>query len=190
MIILASASPRRKMLLESAGYALRTEPADISERRREGETPEEYVRRISREKAEAIADTEHLIVAADTIVVHCGEILGKPETAERAREMLLSLRGDVHSVFTGVCIRDGRDGAIYQFVTETHVHFSKMRERRLEEYIATGEPMDKAGAYGIQGRAASFVERIEGSYTNVVGLPLSETVALLEKLGEYGNLCV
>ena len=187
MIILASASPRRKSLLEGAGYRLCVEPADIAETHRDGESPEAYVQRISREKAECVAarhaGERAVVLAADTAVVHRNEVLGKPADAEQACAMLRSLRGDAHSVFTGVCVIECATGARHGFACETHVHFCDIGERRIAAYVATGEPMDKAGSYGIQGRAASFVSRIEGSYTNVVGLPLCETVELLERLG-------
>ena len=112
MIVLASASPRRKMLLEGAGYALRVEAADIVEKRVDGEEPAAYVERMAREKAAAVG-ADGLIVAADTVVVHRGEVLGKPGSVDRAREMLHSLRGDVHSVFTGVCVREGKTGEFH-----------------------------------------------------------------------------
>ncbi len=187
MIILGSASPRRKMLLESAGVNVQVEAADIDERCLDGESAVLYVERMAREKARAVSKGHEgepdFVVSADTIVVHGGKILGKPATREVAFEMLSELSGQVHSVFTAVCIVDTQRGISRHFVVETQVHFAAISAARLWHYIDTGEPMDKAGAYGIQGRAAGFVERIEGSYTNVVGLPLCETIEALEEMG-------
>ncbi|MBQ9818294.1 MAG: septum formation inhibitor Maf [Proteobacteria bacterium] len=187
MIILGSASPRRKMLLESAGVNVQVEAADIDERCLDGESAVLYVERMAREKARAVSKGHEgepdFVVSADTIVVHGGKILGKPATREVAFEMLSELSGQVHSVFTAVCIVDTKRGISRHFVVETQVHFAGISAARLWHYIDTGEPMDKAGAYGIQGRAAGFVERIEGSYTNVVGLPLCETIEVLEEMG-------
>ncbi len=187
MIILASASPRRKQLLESAGLTIQTEAADIDESRKEGEHPIDFVQRMAREKASCVAQnykhTNNHIIAADTIVVHAGEILGKPHDKEDAHRMLSLLSGDVHSVYTGVCVIDMSSSRELVFFTETAVHFTTLTEAQIAWYIGTGEPMDKAGSYGIQGKAARFVKEIRGSYTNVVGLPLCETLEALEKLG-------
>ena len=186
MIILASASPRRKMLLESAGCVLVTEPADIDEVREAGESPEAFVQRLSTSKAMTVyrrhMGEHHQIVAADTIVVHAGEILGKPKDAADAKRMIMALSGDVHSVWTGVCVINAWSGEKNAFVCETRVHFCSLDEHKIDGYLATGEPFDKAGSYGIQGKAARFVRRIEGSYTNVVGLPLCETIEVLDMM--------
>lgn len=188
MIILASSSPRRKMLLESAGIQVKVESADIDESHRDGECARSYAERMAREKAEEVArrhdGTKNVIVAADTSVVHRGEILGKPMNAEDAYRMLKSLSGDVHCVMTGVCVIDLSRHKTHCFVSETAVHFAELSDAEIRWYIGTGEPMDKAGAYGIQGGAAGFVSHIEGSYTNVVGLPLCETLACIRQIWE------
>ncbi|MBO4350299.1 MAG: septum formation inhibitor Maf [Proteobacteria bacterium] len=187
MIILASGSPRRKQLLSEAGVTVITEPADIDEHPLEHEPPVDYARRMASEKARAAA-AHHLnesvfIIAADTSVVLDGVILGKPASQEHAIEMLNNLSGREHQVLTGVCVLNVRQNLERCFVSETSVFFTHLSQARIMNYIRTGEPMDKAGAYGIQGRAAGFVSHIEGSYTNVVGLPLCETLAVLEEMG-------
>ncbi len=186
MIILASASPRRKMLLEGAGVEVVTESADIDESHRDGEKPRDYALRMAQEKAREVAGRHrgvgHIIIAADTSVVLGDVILGKPADAGEASRMLHALSHREHCVMTGVCVIDTEHGREQSFVTETSVHFCELSEQRIARYIASGEPMDKAGAYGIQGGAAGFVERIEGSYTNVVGLPLCETLRVLEEM--------
>ena len=183
-LILASASPRRKQLLQDAipGIHLIIEPADIDETRHPNEDAEAFVKRMAFEKARHVAekhkDESHLVLAADTIVVHRNEILGKPVNAEHARQMLESLSNEQHVVMTAVSL-------IYRgyqkvFVTKTTVKFARLSPERIQSYIDSGEPMDKAGAYGIQGKAAGFVEWIQGSYTCVVGLPLAETIESIE----------
>ena len=175
------------MLLESAGLKPIVESADIDERHHDGEPPIEYAERMAREKAHRAAQAHYgedvFVIAADTIVVHNGRILGKPADSADAFRMLKSLCADAHTVMTGVCVIDVKRQCTRAFVGQTHVHFSDVSESRLRAYIATGEPMDKAGAYGIQGGAAAFVSHIEGSYTNVVGLPLCESVHALDNLG-------
>lgn len=186
MIILGSASPRRKQLLESVGIEVVTESADIDESHREGEKPREYAERMALEKARKVAGRHagmrDIIVAADTSVVLGEEILGKPADRAEASKMLHALSNREHCVMTGVCIIDSEQGCERSFVSVTRVHFCELSDERIARYIASGEPMDKAGAYGIQGGAAGFVERIEGSYTNVVGLPLCETIRVLDVL--------
>lgn len=193
-IILASASPRRKQLLESAGIVATVEVADIDESHGDGEKAADYVARMAYQKAEA-AVRRHLsdkstdksvgldvvVVAADTIVVVDGVILGKPASRDEAFSMLKRLVSRRHDVMTAVAIADlaGRAPKWQRFVVTTHVEFGDVDDARLWAYIDSGEPMDKAGAYGIQSGAASFVRCIEGSYTNVVGLPLYETVSAL-----------
>lgn len=187
MLILASASPRRKMLLESAGLSMSVEVADIDETHALNENPKDYVMRMAKEKAKAVAlahrGEPHHVIAADTIVVRNQCILGKPASTSEASEMLHALSDNVHSVMTAVCIIDLQNDNVRHFVTETRVVFTKLTDKQIQRYIETGEPMDKAGAYGIQSGAAGFVRRIEGSYTNVVGLPLCETLEALEVLG-------
>ncbi len=192
-IILASASPRRKQLLESAGIVATVEVADIDESHGDGEKAADYVARMAYQKAEAVV-RRHLsdkstdksvgldvVVAADTIVVIDGVILGKPASRDEAFSMLKRLVSRRHDVMTAVAIADlaGRAPKWQRFVVTTHVEFGDVDDARLWAYIDSGEPMDKAGAYGIQSGAASFVRCIEGSYTNVVGLPLYETVSAL-----------
>jgi len=176
------------MLLESVGIHPDIESSSIDESHRPDETPEDYVRRMAREKAEFAAKT-HLhddvcILAADTIVVLDDEILGKPIDTNHAFETLEKLSSHVHTVMTSVCMFRTRDKKSETILTKTHVHFTSLSENKIREYIDTGEPMDKAGAYGIQGRAAAFVKAIEGSYTGVVGLPLCETLELIDKFGD------
>ena len=192
-IILASASPRRKQLLESAGIVATVEVADIDESHGDGEKAADYVARMAYQKAEAVV-RRHLsdkstdksvgldvVVAADTIVVVDGVILGKPASRDEAFSMLKRLVSRRHDVMTAVAIADlaGRAPKWQRFVVTTHVEFGDVDDARLWAYIDSGEPMDKAGAYGIQSGAASFLRCIEGSYTNVVGLPLYETVSAL-----------
>ena len=193
-IILASASPRRKQLLESAGIVATVEVADIDESHGDGEKAADYVARMAYQKAEAVV-RRHLsdkstdksvgldvvVVAADTIVVVDGVILGKPASRDEAFSMLKRLVSRRHDVMTAVAIADlaGRAPKWQRFVVTTHVEFGDVDDARLWAYNDSGEPMDKAGAYGIQSGAASFVRCIEGSYTNVVGLPLYETVSAL-----------
>ena len=189
MIILGSGSPRRRMLLESAGIEVHVEAADIDESHHNGESPKAYAERMAREKAAAVLSRHEggvgCIIAADTSVVHDGVILGKPQDKADAYRMLRGLSGDVHSVLTGVCVIDLRTQRRECFVSETRVYFTELSDVQVNRYIDTGEPMDKAGAYGIQGGAAGFVSHVEGSYTNVVGLPLCETLAILRKMGYY-----
>ena len=180
-LILASASPRRAELLTSAGIAFEVHPAEIDETPLPGESPEELVRRLSNLKAKAVASQYpgQTILAADTVVEHDGEILCKPATAENATEMLQALSGDVHEVMTGftICFPDGK---VETELVITEVEFRELSAEDIQLYVESGEPMDKAGAYGIQAGAAGFVKEIRGSYTNVVGLPLAEVIAGLE----------
>lgn len=168
-LILASQSPRRSELLLIAGIPHEVRIADVKEVPEPGETPEHYVRRLAEEKARAVPGD--FVVAADTVVVVDGQILGKPKDAEDATRMLRMLSGKEHLVITGLCIK-GRDTIID--VETTRVWFTELTLREIREYVASGEPMDKAGGYAIQGLASKFVERIEGSYSNVVGLPVAK----------------
>jgi septum formation protein len=181
-MILASASPRRQELLEAAGFELSIEPADIDETRAPNESPLELVERLATQKAHAslanhgsLAKGETLL-AADTIVWTGNDVLGKPRDPDDARRMLRELSGRTHHVSTGVCLLVGTDGAepIKHSFTETSaVTFRELSDAEIDEYVRTGEPMDKAGAYGIQGGAGRFVERLDGDYDNVVGLPVT-----------------
>jgi len=184
-IVLASASPRRVELLSSAGIEFEVIPGDVSEEILTGETPEDYVERLARAKAEDVARKTDgcFFIGADTIVLCDGEIMGKPEDSADAERMLNKLSGIPHEVITGFAIYDKeRDGVIADTV-RTRVYFKQLSDEEIRAYIATGCPFDKAGAYAIQGGAAHMVEKIEGSYTNVVGLPLCEVVETLRRMG-------
>lgn len=180
MLILASASPRRKQLLAQIGVPVEVCSADIDEAVREAENAEEYVLRMATEKAQAVAARypQRTVLAADTIVLHQQQILTKPQNAAQAQAMLQQLSGSSHQVLTAVVIMQG---ARTQAVLErTWVHFAKLSAQQIAAYVATQEPLDKAGSYGIQGRGAVLVQSIEGCYSNVVGLPLAKTAELLE----------
>ena len=177
-IILASASPRRAELLHAAGFAFEVVPGDADERTLAGEGPFAYVRRVAQAKAAAVAGRHpgRLVLAADTTVVLGTRILGKPTDREDAARMLCQLAGREHLVMTAVALAGAREALD---VDVTRVTFAPMRDDDIAAYVASGEPMDKAGAYGIQGLASRFVERIEGSYSNVVGLPIALVHRLL-----------
>jgi septum formation protein len=183
-MILASASPRRRELLDQIGVHYAVVPVDIDESMTADETPVEHVQRLAREKAQACASRHPLtlpVLGADTIVELNGEVMGKPEDPGHARRMLAKLSGKEHRVHTAVCMlqADHLEAAI----SSTSVEFDVLGERTIVAYIETGEPIGKAGAYAIQGRAAQFVKTIHGSYSSVVGLPLYETVRLLSAFG-------
>lgn len=186
-IVLASASPRRSELLESAGISFRVAPADICEDPLPDEEPVDHVLRLAEGKARAAAErTEgRYFLGADTIVLCDGEIMGKPKDQADAVRMLKKLSGVPHEVVTGFAIFDReRKGAVREAV-RTKVFFKHLRDEEISDYIATGCPFDKAGAYAIQGGAAHMVKKIEGSYTNVVGLPLCEVVDALRVIGAF-----
>ncbi len=194
-LVLASNSPRRRELLAQAGYAFEVEAADVDESLRPDEQPRDYVRRLAEEKAQAVfarhqgpthddnavmnGDPDLLVVlGADTTVVCDGEILAKPMDAEDAKRMLRSLSGRTHGVLTGVAVVT--PAGIVSDVETTLVTFGSIPENELDFYCATSEPMDKAGAYGIQGFAARWIPRIEGCYFNVMGLPIARVVRMIE----------
>jgi septum formation protein len=181
-LILASASPRRRELLVQAGFTFEVSPAYVNEDTRPGEDPIAYVVRLARDKAEAVyaklRDPEAIILGADTTVTLDGHILAKPEDAPDATRMLRMLSGRTHRVITGVAITSATGTEIAAEVTG--VQFLTLTDKEIADYIATGEQMDKAGAYGIQGRAARWIPRIEGCYFNVVGLPLALVSTMLE----------
>ncbi|HEX5216048.1 MAG TPA: nucleoside triphosphate pyrophosphatase [Vicinamibacterales bacterium] len=181
-LVLASSSPRRRELLSVAGFAIEIDPADIDERERPGETPREYVERLARAKAAAVAARQsgRVIVAADTTVAVDGEILAKPADAADAARMLTLLSGRSHDVFTGVAV--ARDGQIHSGVDASVVTMRPIRVEEIDAYIAGGEPLDRAGAYAIQGGAAAFVTRCDGAFDNVVGLPIRLVRRLLTEL--------
>ncbi len=172
MLILASSSPRRRELLTQAGIAFTAEAADIDETLRPGESPIAFPQRLAREKAEVIfaRHPQATVLGADTIVVCDEEVLGKPVDAADAARMLRQLSNRSHQVITGVAVITPHGTRVQ--IDTTIVTMRKISEEEIQNYIATGEPMDKAGAYGIQGGAAPFIAHIEGDYTNVVGLPI------------------
>lgn len=194
MLVLASASPRRRELLTQVGFAFRVLPAHIPEEPMVGEEPTAYVTRLALQKAEAVyreltspetlratADDDGsplVVLGADTTVTLDGEILGKPEDAADAARMLRMLSGRMHRVITGVAVVTAEGAEVASETTD--VYFHDLSEEEIGDYVKSGEPMDKAGAYGIQGRAARWIPRIEGCYFNVVGLPLALVSTLLD----------
>jgi septum formation protein len=188
-LILASQSPRRSELLATLGVPFTVDAADISEAQHEGERAAELAERLAAEKCRAVLARNPgcVVLAADTVVVLTDagreRVLGKPADADEAAAMLLSLQGRTHEVFTGYCILDGRRSV--NGVARTAVEFAPLDASEIRAYVATGEPMDKAGAYAIQGVGARFVPRISGSYTNVVGLPLTEVYEALKDFGFF-----
>jgi len=182
MLVLASQSPRRREILTQAGLSFTVRVSGVEELRRSGESPEDYVLRLSRDKARAVeAAPDEYVLAADTIVVVDSAVLEKPRSVEDAAAMLRLLSGRAHTVLTGVCLLHG--GREESQVEATRVFFSRLTEAEIAAYCASGEPMDKAGAYAIQGLASKFIERIEGCYFNVVGLPVSLVYRLLRAAG-------
>jgi septum formation protein len=184
-LILASASPRRAELLTSAGYEFSVEIANVDESVLPGEAPDLYVLRVARAKARQVADrcrkSGSAVLGADTTVVAGGEILGKPENRSDAIRMLQRLAGAVHEVLTGVVVIG--DGVESAEVVTTQVHLLPIDMDEIEWYVSTGEPDGKAGAYAIQGRAARFVDWIDGSWSNVVGLPVATVARMLRAVG-------
>jgi septum formation protein len=178
-IILASGSPRRAELLRAAGIAFEASPPAVDESLRADESPEQYVRRLAVDKAETGARRHpgRVVLGADTTVVFDGEVLGKPVDGADAARMLRTLSGRTHQVITGVAVA-GPAGTL-EAAAFTEVAIRALTDEEIAQYIASGEPMDKAGAYAIQGRAAAFVTRVDGSYTNVVGLPVALVCRLL-----------
>jgi septum formation protein len=172
MVVLASQSPRRAEILRQAGIAFTVRAASIDETPLPGEKPEDYVQRLAESKALAVAcEAGEVVLGADTTVVIDGEMLGKPEDAADARRMLAKLSGRRHEVMTGICLRRGPD--VTRDWATTEVWFTPMSESEIADYVASSEPMDKAGAYAIQGLASKHIEKIEGSYFNVMGLPVA-----------------
>lgn len=182
MLILASTSPRRRELLKNAGIDFIVSAAEIPEVAKPGEAPEVLARRLAREKAAAVwQNAPHgFVLAADTIVITGDEILGKPKDAADAARMLRKLSGDVHEVLTGVCLMlpSGQQDVRHEV---TRVHMLTISPEDIESYVAHGEPMDKAGAYAIQGRASRWIGRIEGDYFNVMGLPIALVYSMLRE---------
>lgn len=189
-VILASQSPRRRELLTLVGIAHQVDPADVDESVVPGERPDAYVERLAREKARTVAARHAgaLVIAADTTVVHGGTILGKPADVAEAEAMLARLSGHTHEVFTGMAVVRG--DRVASAVERVEVTFRDLTADEIRAYVATGEPMDKAGAYGIQGWGATIVERIHGDYFSVMGLGVRRVVALCAEVGvtyRYGG---
>ena len=181
--ILASASPRRRRFLENLGIDFTIHVADVDETPNPTENPQDFVCRLAFEKADAVSQKHQKswVLGADTVVVLEGEILGKPMGESSARDMLKNLSGRSHEVWTGFCLRNIENLVVGKQAVKTEVRFSALTEDIIDAYIATGEPLDKAGSYGIQGKGGFLVEQIHGSYSNVVGLPLTEVVNVLMK---------
>jgi len=181
-LILASGSPRRRDLLHALELAFRVRPVDVDETPHAGEVPREYVRRLAEEKAAAHVEPGELVLAADTSVILDGEILGKPTDEVDARTMLGRLAGREHLVLTGVALHDSAAG-VRTHIEESRVRIAALTPDEITWYVATGETMDKAGSYAVQGLGAMFVESIHGDYTNVVGLPLPATYRMFKAQG-------
>jgi septum formation protein len=188
-LILASASPRRAEILSDAGIAFELLPVEVDETPSPGESAEGMCKRLAEAKARAAVSRlgpvsqPAIIVAADTAVEIDGEILGKPASFDEAREMLRRLSGKTHRVVTALALVRLPDGAVRSAVERTDVRFAALAPEEVEDYVATREPMDKAGGYAIQGRGGRFIERVDGCYFNVVGLPLARLCGILKELG-------
>jgi septum formation protein len=188
-LVLASASPRRSELLRAAGVPFDVVTADVDESLRPGEQPDAYVRRLAEDKARTVAAamSDRYVLGADTVVVLGASILGKPRDAADARRMLALLSGHTHEVLTGVCLvgpaaASGAAAAVTR-VAVTAVEMAVLSDAEIDWYVASGEPMDKAGAYAVQGLASRFVRRLEGSYSNVVGLPVALVYGMCRDAG-------
>jgi septum formation protein len=189
-LILASRSPRRAEILRNAGFEFETHATDADESRRARESAAIYVRRVAQAKARAAAEKftgksgRAIVIGADTAVLANGKILGKPSDVKDARRMLSMLSGKTHRVLTGVAMLEVPDGAERHHVESTRVRFRKMSSAEIDDYIATGEPFGKAGAYAIQGIGGRYITQVEGCYFNVVGLPLARLCKLLAQMQE------
>jgi len=184
MLVLASQSPRRRELLGCAGIRFVVRPGSVDESRTGEEDPVEHVCRLAREKAQSVACAlDEIVLGADTVVVIDGEVLGKPSDREHAARMLRQLSGRSHEVVTGICLRASNRLIVDK--ESTRVRFVRLPEKEIAAYVASGEPMDKAGAYAIQGLASRFVDRIEGCYFNVVGLPVALVWRRLQELAAF-----
>jgi septum formation protein len=182
MLVLASQSPRRSEILRQAGIPFTVRPVEVDETPLAGESPRVYVERLALAKALAAPATpQETVLAADTTVTIEGALLAKPADAADARRMLKLLSGRRHDVLTGICLRKGE--SLIRDCASTAVWFQPLSAKEIDEYVASGEPADKAGAYAIQGLASKFVERIEGCYLNVMGLPVSLVYRCLARLG-------
>jgi septum formation protein len=188
VLVLASASPRRRELLARAGLRFEVVPADVREEARRGEHPRALVERLAADKANAVRGRlpdrpRRVVLGSDTVVALEGEILGKPRDAEHAVSMLRRLAGRTHTVWTGVAVGATDAPSLQVASVESRVTLRPAAEAELRAYVASGEPLDKAGAYALQGEGRRFVSRVEGSESNVIGLPLEETLALLAEAG-------
>ncbi len=185
LFVLASGSPRRKELLARMGFDFEVHPAECDERPRSGEPAEDYARRMAKEKAEAVTSLlpSRWVLAADTVVVVDGAILGKPGDENEAAAMIATLAGKTHSVITSYCWSHGRRGTVRVCSVKSLVEFKPLDSGEIGRYVDTGEPMDKAGAYAVQGLGAFMVRAVHGSYSNVVGLPLCEVIDTMVELG-------
>ena len=180
-LVLASGSSRRAELLDNLGLDFDVDPADIDESRHPGEDPASYVERLARQKAEMVAGPDRLVVAADTTVVHEGHVMGKPAHPEEARAMLRRLQGAVHEVFTGLAV--AVDSNVESLVDVTTVTMLTMTDGEIDDYVAGGEPMDKAGAYALQGQGGVYVSSLGGSPFTVIGLPIHLLPRLIARMG-------
>jgi septum formation protein len=184
-IVLASGSPRRKEILEKTGLPFVVDPSNFEEDLKQDLEPKELAKALSLGKAKDVAKRHKnaIVIGADSITLLNGKVLGKPHTIEKAIKMLLDLSGSTHSAITGYTIIDTESGKIFSDAVETKIYFRDLSKEEIEKYVATGEPLDKAGAYAIQGKGKKLVEKIEGDYYNVMGLPLSSLVKNLKKFG-------
>ncbi|HUG32163.1 MAG TPA: Maf family protein [Acidimicrobiia bacterium] len=180
-LVLASASPRRAALLDQLGIKFDVSPPDVDEARRPDEEPAAYVERLAREKALAKVAADVVVVAADTAVVHDSHVMGKPAHPEEARSMLRRLQGEVHEVVTGLAVAGGDE--LHSVVDITSVRMLTMTDDEIDRYVDSGEPMDKAGAYALQGRGGVFIEAVSGSPFTVIGLPIHLLPRLLARAG-------
>ena len=185
LLVLASNSPRRRELLALGGWMFHSQPADVDESQRPGEAPEAYVMRLAESKARACTESAHAdltILAADTAVVNGKAILGKPKDKAEAVEMLKNLRGRIHQVYTGIAVLRLSDGTLFTDLCITDVPMRAYRDDEIETYVASGDPLDKAGAYAIQNARFHPVEAMQGCYASVMGLPLCHLTRSLHKL--------
>lgn len=180
-LLLASGSPRRAALLDQLGLIYEVDPPDVDESRRPGERAGEYVERLARDKALTVVDGRSVVIAADTAVVHEGHILGKPAHPAEATSMLRRLQGDVHDVFTGLAVAWGDE--VRSLIDITAVRMMPMTDEEIADYVDSGEPMDKAGSYALQGKGGAYVESVAGSPFTVIGLPIHLLPRLLSQAG-------
>ena len=186
LLLLASNSPRRRQLLALGGWSFDRDVSNVDETLNPAESPADYVRRLAWQKARAVlsrAGEEHVIIGADTTVVIDGDILGKPANADEARQMLRRLRGNTHQVYTGIAVLRASDEMLWTSVVVTDVPMRNYSDAEIEHYIASGDPMDKAGAYGIQNPDFQPVVNMQGCYASVMGLPLCSLSVLLRQAG-------